>query len=137
MKRILLAASLLLIATFSKAQSAPYNVVFDLTSSDTLEHKAVLRWFNEITAERPDAHLEVVLYGQSLDMVTQGKSVVAEGLQQALQNKNVSVNVCAIAMKNHHLDKSQLLPGIGIVPDGIYEIISKQKEGWGYIKAAR
>ena len=62
--------------------------------------------------------------------------MVAQSLQQALQNKNVSVNVCAIAMKRHNLDKSQLLPGVGVVPDGIYEIISKQKEGWGYIKAA-
>ena len=33
--------------------------------------------------------------------------------------------------------KSQLLEGVGTVPDGIYEIISKQHQGWGYIKAAR
>ena len=29
------------------------------------------------------------------------------------------------------------LEGVGTVPDGIYEIISKQHEGWGYIKAAQ
>lgn len=37
--------------------------------------------------------------------------------------------VCAVALKNQNVDKSQLMPGIEIVPDGIYEIISKQKEG--------
>jgi intracellular sulfur oxidation DsrE/DsrF family protein len=136
MKRYLLTLLLVAAATFSNAQSVPYQVVFDLTSADTADHKAVLRWINGITASRPDAKLEVVLYGQSLDMVTNGKSVVADGLRQTLQNKNVSVAVCAVAMKHHQLDKSQLLPGVSIVPDGIYEIITKEKEGWGYIKAA-
>lgn len=135
MKSLLLAAALLAV-TFSKAQSVPYNVVFDLTSSDTTDQKNVLRWINGIVTDHPDANLEVVLYGQSLGMVTSGKSIVADGLQKALQNKNVSVKVCEIAMKHHNLDKSQLLQGVGTVPDGIYEIISKQKEGWGYIKAA-
>jgi hypothetical protein len=49
----------------------------------------------------------------------------------------VAFKVCAIAMKNNQVEQSQLIPGVQIVPDGIYEIITKQKEGWGYIKAAR
>jgi intracellular sulfur oxidation DsrE/DsrF family protein len=40
-------------------------------------------------------------------------------------------------MKNNNVTADQLLPGIHVVPDGIYEIITKQREGWGYIKAAR
>ena len=39
-------------------------------------------------------------------------------------------------MVNQKLDKSQLLTGVQIVPDGIYEIVSKQQEGWGYIKVS-
>ncbi len=50
--------------------------------------------------------------------------------------KDVSLKVCAITMKRNNLDKSQLIPGIEMVPDGIYEIISKQRDGWGYIKVA-
>ena len=44
---------------------------------------------------------------------------------------------CEVAMKNNGIEKDQLLEGVGTVPDGIYEIISKQYEGWGYIKAAQ
>jgi len=33
------------------------------------------------------------------------------------------------------VDKSQLLPNVQIVPDGIGEIVAKQNAGWGYIKA--
>jgi intracellular sulfur oxidation DsrE/DsrF family protein len=39
-------------------------------------------------------------------------------------------------MKRMNVDKSQLIPGVEVVPDGIYEIISKQRENWGYIKVA-
>ena len=136
MKPLFLFVCLILASSFLQAQTVPYNVVFDLTSKDTNDHKSVIRWLTEISKERPDAKLEVVLYGQSLDMVQKDKSVVAPALMQLTQNKNVAVKVCAAAMKRHNVDASQLLPGIGIVPDGIYEIITKQKEGWGYIKAA-
>ena len=40
-------------------------------------------------------------------------------------------------MKAHNVDKSQLLPNVETVPDGIYELVSKQHEGWAYIKIAR
>lgn len=118
------------------AQTVPYNVVFDLTSNDTNDHKTVVRWLNAISKERPDAKLEVVLYGQSLDMVQKEKSSVAAPLQALTQNKNIAIKVCAASMKRQNIDASQLLPGVTMVPDGIYEIIAKQKEGWGYIKAA-
>jgi uncharacterized protein len=135
MKPLILSACLLLSAALC-AQNVPYNVVFDLTSKDTNDHKMVMRWLEAISKERPDAKMEVVLYGQSLDMIQKDKSVVAPAIAQLTQNKNISVKVCAAAMKRHNIDASQLLPGVGIVPDGIYEIITKQKEGWGYIKAA-
>jgi uncharacterized protein len=53
-----------------------------------------------------------------------------------LSKKDVSIKVCALAMKRQNVDESQLLPGVQVVPDGIYEIISKQRDGWGYIKVA-
>ena len=80
--------------------------------------------------------MEIVFFGKSLSMITQGKSVVAEQVINYAKKKNVSFKVCAIAMKNNNVDKSQLLPGVEIVPDGIYEVISKQHDGWGYIKVS-
>ena len=138
MKRNIFIISLLLLSPFFlRAQGPEYKVVFDLTSKDTMDHKAVIRWINEITKSTPAANLEVVLYGQSLDMVVKNKSVVADDVTKLAGNKNISFKVCAIAMKNHNINATELLPGVEIVPDGIYEIITKQKEGWGYIKATR
>lgn len=134
MKRHIIFVLLILASHFLLAQSKPYNVVFDLTSKDTLDHKAVIRWANEIFKTKSDAKLEVVLYGQALDMVVKDKSVVGDDLKELLVKKNLDVKVCAASMKRHNIDKSQLLPGVEVVPDGIYEIITKQGEGWGYIK---
>ncbi|MEX6686401.1 DsrE family protein [Danxiaibacter flavus] len=116
------------------AQSRPYNVVFDLTTKDSVSQQSVIRWINLISKNNADAKLEVVMYGQGLDLVTKGKSIVADDVTKLAQNKNVSFAVCDIAMKHQNVDKSQLLPGVTTVPDGIYEIITKQGEGWGYIK---
>ena len=137
MKPLFSVLVLLLTCSFLQAQTVPYNVVFDLTSKDTNDHKSLVRWINGISQEKPEAKLEVVLYGQSLDMVRKGKSSVAPALIQWQQNKNIAVKVCAAAMKRHNIDASELLPGVGIVPDGIYEILLRQKDGWAYIKAAQ
>jgi uncharacterized protein len=116
------------------AQTSQYRVVFDLTSKDSLEQQAVMRWVKEIRASNPDAQLEVVMYGKGFNLVMTEKSSVASDVQAALKNPNTTFSVCAVAMKNNNVTLSQLYPGVKTVPDGIYEIISKQREGWGYIK---
>jgi intracellular sulfur oxidation DsrE/DsrF family protein len=138
MKKLFLLFNLLFISgTAVFAQKVPYNVVFDVTSKDTVVHQMVIRWVKEITSAHPEANVEVVLYSKSLDMITNDKSVVHDDVVKFAATKNVTFKVCEIAMKNNSVEAGQLIPGVGTVPDGIYEIISRQHEGWGYIKAAR
>lgn len=137
MKRLLFIVTWLVCTDLAFSQTVPYNVVFDLTSADTADHQSMIRMMNLITSTRPDAKLEVVLYGQSLGMIVRDRSTVAGSLKQFTANKNISIKVCEAAMKRHNIVKSQLLDGIETVPDGIFEIITRQKEGWGYIKVAR
>ena len=137
MKRLLLVSMLVAcIPLLNIAQTKPYNVVFDITSGDTSDQKSIIRWLKAISGDRPDAKMEVVLYGQSLGMITKDQSVVSNDIQQLLTNKNISFKVCEMAMKRLNIEKSQLLPGVETVRDGIFEIITRQGEGWGYIKAA-
>ncbi len=126
---------LLLFSVFLAAQS-DYKVVFDITSKDTIDHKLVIRWLKEITTADSNAQVEVVFYGQSLDMIVKNKSIMPDVITAIAANKKTSFKVCAVAMKAHNIDKGELLPGVQTVPDGIYEIISKQREGWGYIKVS-
>jgi uncharacterized protein len=136
MKHVLLISGMLLLLSSKVfSQLPPYNVVIDVTTKDTNTHKAVIRWCHEIIDAHPEAKVEVVYYAQSLEMVTQGKSAVPAEVT-GLAGKNIAFRVCAIAMKRWNLDKSQLLQGVQSVPDGIYEILLKQKEGYAYIKAS-
>jgi hypothetical protein len=62
MRRMLVVACVVLLAQgFTMAQNAPYRVVFDLTSSDSLNQRAVMRWVKEVTESNPHAQVEVVM----------------------------------------------------------------------------
>ncbi len=135
MKHILFTSLLLLLAIGSlHSQNAPYRVVFDLTSRDSLDQKAVMRWVKEISASNPKAQMEVVMYAKGFELVMPERSSMLSDVKEAMKNPNVSFKVCEVALMNNKANKSQLLTGVQLVPDGIYEIISKQHDGWGYIK---
>jgi intracellular sulfur oxidation DsrE/DsrF family protein len=137
MKKIILLVSILTsLAGFTTAQNKDYKVVFDLTSKDTLNQQSLLREMSLIKEGNPDAQLEAVIYGQGLGLIIKDASSQSAEIQRLLSMSDVSIKVCALAMKRQKVDASQLLPNVQIVPDGIYEIISKQRDGWGYIKVA-
>ncbi len=135
MKRLILLIFILLsIDNQMFSQSNPYNIVFDITSGDTAVHHRVIRWINGITKSYPDAKVEVVFYGKSLTMVENETSTRSDEIKKLAESKNVTFAVCEQAMKVHNVSKAQLLTGVTTVPDALYELISKQQDGYGYIK---
>lgn len=135
-KQLLLTSYLVLLCGILWAQAKPVKIVFDVTSTDTLIQQTAFRHASMMAASYPESKFEIVVYGGALPMVLKDKSTITKGLQQLEGNKNVSVRVCAITMKRNNIDKAQLLPGVEVVPDAIMEIVTKQGEGWGYIKEA-
>ncbi|TMI65863.1 MAG: hypothetical protein E6H07_08125 [Bacteroidetes bacterium] len=134
MKSLLVVATLLVLSIDNSAQSKPYNIVFDITTSDTATHARVIRWSKGILESHPDAKIEIVFYGRALDMVVKGKSVVSADVIKLATEKKVTFAVCEHAMQVFSIDKSQLLNGVTTVPDALYELIIRQQEGYGYIK---
>ncbi|HEV8273424.1 MAG TPA: DsrE family protein [Chitinophagaceae bacterium] len=135
MKKILLIAAFSFSVTLqSFAQQKPYNIVFDLTTSDTATHQRVIRWINGILTAHPDAKIEVVFYGKALDMVVKDKSTVSGDVMKLGTEKKVTFAACEHAMKVFNISKDQLLNGVTTVPDALYELVIKQAEGYGYIK---
>ena len=135
MKKIFLTTAFLLgIILQSSTQQRPYNIVFDLTTSDTATHQRLIRWINGIIASHPDAKIEVVFYGKALDMIVKGKSTVSGDIIKLGTDKKVTFAACEQAMKVFNISKNQLLDGVTTVPDSLYELITKQAEGYGYIK---
>jgi intracellular sulfur oxidation DsrE/DsrF family protein len=136
MKKIVSSTVAFFLCSFALLAQKNYKVVFDLTSGDSLSQQTAVRWMNEVSKAEPTSQVEVVMFGKGTALAVKDKSAVADAVANLASNKNVSFKICAVAMQNQKIDQSQLLPGIQIVPDGIYEIISKQREGWGYIKVA-
>ncbi len=135
MRRIVFVGLLALLSVgFVRHQGQPYRVVFDLTSRDTLEQRAVLRWLREVGESSPNAQMEVVMYGKGFELVMPERSAYTADVRDAMKNPNVKFKVCAIALRNNKVDASQLLPGVETVPDGIHELVMKQQDHWGYIK---
>jgi uncharacterized protein len=125
--------ALLSITSVLQAQEN-YKVVFDLASRDSVNQQAIVREIGLITDANPNAKLEVVIYGQGLDIAVNGRSPQQANVEKIISSGKASFKVCAMTMKRNNISKEQLVPGVEVVPDGIYEIISKQHEGWGYIK---
>jgi len=116
------------------AQEKPVKIVFDVTSSNPKVHQAAIRHVKGMSKAYPDSQFEVVMYSGSINMVLKDKSSVAEDIEELSKNDNVTFVVCQGTMKRHKISDNQLIPGLKQVPDGILEIITKQAEGWGYIK---
>jgi intracellular sulfur oxidation DsrE/DsrF family protein len=136
MKTLMPLIGLQLIVFLAVAQTKPVKIVFDVTSRDTLTQQTAIRHVTLMAESYPQSYFEVVIYGGALNMVVNGKSTVSKAIQKLEGNSKVSFKVCEYTMKRAGVDKSQLLPGVGTVPDGIIEIVTKQGEGWGYIKEA-
>jgi len=125
---------LMFMSPFVHAQTSNYKVVFDMSSRDSINQQAIVREIGLITGASPDAKLEVVIYGQGLELALKNRSSQQQAVEKIIASNKASFKVCAMTMKRNNIDSTQLVPGVEIVPDGIYEIISKQQAGWGYIK---
>jgi uncharacterized protein len=119
------------------AQEKPVKVVFDVTSGNPKVHQSTIRHVKFMSQAYPDSQFEVVMYSGSIDMVLKDKSSVAEDLEALAKDENITFVVCQGTMKRMEVSEDQLIPGLTQVPDGILEIITKQGEGWGYIKESQ
>lgn len=112
----------------------PHKIIYQLVSGDTLSHKQLMKQMANIQKVAPGSLMEVVCHGPGLDMLVSDKSTVATQINE-LTKSGVVFYACEFAMKERKVEKSQILSDAGFVPAGIIEIVTKQEQGWSYIKA--
>jgi uncharacterized protein len=139
LKRALPIALILLLAFVSgaRAQTKTHRVVFGLTSPEEADWELTVGNIrNLIAGLAPDSvEVEVVSYGPGLAFVTKGSSADAD--IQALETQHVRFVACENSMRKRHVTAADLLQGVQPVPSGIVEVVTKQEQGWTYIKAGR
>ena len=111
-----------------------HKIVFQLTTGDTTEHKQLIKQFNNILSVSPSTKIEVVCHGAGLDMLISDKTIVEDKIK-LLSEKGVVFNACEFSIKERKVDRIKIILVAGFVPAGIIEIVSKQEQGWSYIKA--
>ena len=137
MKNLFLMVIMLISAHSITAQTTTnkqHKIVFQLTTDDTLAHKSLMKQLNNITSVAPDTKIEVVCHGPGLNMLVKGKSPVQEKIT-ALIMKDIVFMACEFSMSERNVSKDKIIPEAGFVKAGIIEIVTRQEEGWSYIKS--
>jgi intracellular sulfur oxidation DsrE/DsrF family protein len=114
-----------------------HHVVFGMTSADEADWRLTVNNIrNLIKGFGEDPYeVEIVAYGPGIAFVHK-PSAADEGIQELL-GKKVKVVACQNAMRGAHMTAEDLVTGVGQVPAGIVEVVTKQEQGWVYIKAGR
>ena len=76
--------------------------------------------------------VEIVAYGPGIGMLKLD-SVVGSRIDEAT-SAGVKVVACENTMKGQKLTRADMWNGIGYVPAGVVELMSKQQQGWAYIR---
>lgn len=137
MKKIVFLTLALFGALGLHAQETPIRLVLDVSSENPEVHRTAARHLRLMSEAYPDSQFEMVIYSAAYIMADKNASAAGETLEQVVKLPNVSVVVCEQSIKRHNLTVDDLIPGITTVPDGIYEIVMKQQQGWGYVKEVR
>jgi intracellular sulfur oxidation DsrE/DsrF family protein len=120
--------------SFSQSDKSEIKIVFQLTTSDTTAHKALMKQLGNILLTEPSTKIEVVCHGPGLDMVHQEKSIVSEKIA-AFTQKGVVFNACEFSLKERSVSKEMILKNTQFVKAGILYIVDLQQKGYHYIKA--
>jgi len=137
MKKIAMSLLGCLLAWGLSAQQTPIKLVLDVSSESPEVHRTAARHLRLMSEAYPDSQFEMVIYSAAYKMVDKKESAAGETLAQVVKLPNVSVVVCEQSLKRHNLTVDDLIPGVTTVPDGIYEIVIRQQQGWGYVKEVR
>lgn len=133
-KLVLLVLLLVSLQSLNAQNETKHRIVFQLTTDDTLAHKALMKQLNNILSVAPDTKIEVVCHGPGMNMLINGKSTVVAKIQD-LKKRDVQFMACEFSIKERNIDRNTIITEAAYVKAGIVEIVSKQEQGWSYIKA--
>jgi uncharacterized protein len=121
----------------SNAQNAPAQrnrVVIQVSDADPGKWNLALNNARNLQADlgAGNVDVEIVAYGPGIGMLKLD-SLVANRIGEA-GAAGVKVVACEITMKGQKLNRVDMLDGIGYVPAGVVELMSRQQQGWAYIR---
>ena len=118
----------------AQSQAKKTRAVFQVSDADpqkwSLTLNNVKNAIEELGAAKVD--FEIVVYGPGIGML-KVDSPLGKQIAEALKS-GVKVVACENTMKGQNLVHANMLPEIGYVPSGVVELMTKQREGYSYIR---
>lgn len=118
----------------SEVANKQHKIVFQLMSEDTLVHKILMRQLNNVLIVAPDAKIEVVCHGPGINLLVTEKTTEREKIQQ-FKTKGIVFAACENTLREKNIPKDKIVGEAIFVPAALIEIVTRQEEGWSYIKA--
>jgi len=132
---VLFAASGSGISNAQAQQAAQRNgVVIQVSDADPGKWNLALNNAKNIQTDLGAANvdIEVVAYGPGIGMLKLDSTV--GGRVDEATAAGVKVVACENTMKGQKLTRADMLNGIGYVPAGVVELMSRQQQGWAYLR---
>lgn len=114
--------------------AARNRIVIQVNEDDSKKWNAVLANIRNIQAELGAKNIAIALVaiGPGLGMLT-ADSLAANGVQDALAT-GVEFVACGNSMKAQHIEKGDLVDGVGVAKAGYVELMKRQQQGWTYLR---
>ena len=110
------------------------RVVIQVSDGDIAKWNLALNNAKNLQADlgAPNVDLEIVAYGPGIGMLKLD-SPVAQRIDEASKS-GVKIVACENTMKGQKLTRADMLDGIGYVGAGVVELMSRQQQGWAYLR---
>ena len=116
-------------------ESKIHNIVIQLNTADTASWSSIIGNIKNIQKAWPaNLNIEVVVHGRAIDFLVKDKTYFAGDIQ-LLASQGIKFNACQNTMRKHNITTDMLLNVASTVPSGVVEVVTKQEEGWSYLKS--
>jgi intracellular sulfur oxidation DsrE/DsrF family protein len=111
-----------------------HKIVIQISDNDPVKWNLALNNAKNLQDDVGAANvdIEIVAYGPGIGMLKL-ESPTASRVADAMK-ANVKVLACENTMRGQKLTRDDMLPALSYVPAGVTEIMTKQSEGWAYLR---
>lgn len=112
-----------------------HNIVVQLNTADTASWSSIIGNIKNLQKAWPtNLNIEVVVHSKAIDFLVSDRTFFGNDIQ-LLASQGIKFNACQNTMRKHNITADMLLNVAGTVPSGVVEIVTKQEEGWSYLKS--
>ena len=121
-------------ATGKNGSQKQHKIVIQVSDSDPAKWNLALNNAKNLQEDVGAANvdIEIVAYGPGIGMLKL-ESPAATRIAEAIK-ANVKVIACENTLRAQKLTRDDMLPALSYVPACVTEIMTKQAEGWAYLR---